>query len=180
MKQARWILLAVVIGAAAWACFPHRARAVGGWYWSRWAAKRIVQDSGGAKVATHGRALSLVEKFSSLVDADDDGDAGTGDMILASGEMIDRDSRRVGTWDATFAYTGGTSTMVHLTLRFPRRGSITISGEPVTDGAPFHEHQDLPDASAPIVGVVGRPPYKKEAAGFTVDPSGNLAVLLAP
>lgn len=177
---ARWVIGAVVLGAAAWACFPKRATAVGGWYWSRWAAKRIVQDSGGAKLATHGRAISLVEKFSSLIDSDNDGDAGPGDLVLASGQMIDRDSTRVGTWDATFAYTGQTSTIVHLTLRFPRRGSITISGEPVTDGAPFHDHQDLPYASAPIVGVIGRPPFKREAAAFTMDPSGNLAVMLAP
>lgn len=180
MKGARWVVVAIVLVASVWACLPKRARALGGWYWSRWAAKRIVQESGGAKLATHGRALSLVEKFSSLIDSDSDGDAGPGDMVLASGQMVDANSNRIGFWDATFAYTGDTSTMVHLTLRFPRRGSITISGEPVTDGSPFHDHQDLPYAAAPIVGVIGRTPYKKEAAAFTMDPSGNLAVLLAP
>src|SRR5687768_13445966 len=103
---ARWVVFGLLIAAAAWVCFPKRAGAVGGWYWSRWAAKRIVQDSGGARLATHGRALSLVEKFSSLIDADNDGDAGPGDLVLASGTMTDPHSNRAGTWDATFAYTG--------------------------------------------------------------------------
>jgi hypothetical protein len=179
-RGAQWVVLAFVVVAAVCVSLPRRARAVGGWYWSRWAAKRIVQDSGGARLATHGRALSLVERFSSLIDSDNDGDAGPGDLVLASGQIVDATSARVGAWDATFAYTGQTSTMVQLTLRFPRRGSITIAGEPVTDGSPFHDHQDLPYASAPIVGVIGRPPYKKEAAAFTMDPSGNLAVMLAP
>ena len=125
---------------------------------------------------------------SARVDARDWNGDGRADLLVAytRGGLLKAQTRmtlhvnRAGTWDATFAYTGQTSTMVHLTLRFARRGSITISGEPVTDGAPFHDHQDLPYASAPIVGVIGRPPYKKEAAGFTMDPSGNLAVLLAP
>lgn len=179
-RSARWVVLTLMLVAAVCISIPRRAKAVGGWYWSRWTAKRIVQDSNGARLATHGRALSLVEKFSSLIDADNDGDAGPGDMVLASGQMADANSARVGTWDATFAYTGQTTMMVHLTLRFPRKGSITIAGEPVTDGSPFHDHQDLPYASAPVVGVIGRPPYKKEAAAFTMDPSGNLAVMLAP
>src|SRR5688500_16260423 len=101
---ARWVVLAVVIGAAAWACFPKRATAVGGWHWSRWVAKRIVQGSGGARLATHGRALSLVEKFSSLIDSNNDGDASPGDLVLASGTLVDRESSRAGAWDATFAY----------------------------------------------------------------------------
>ncbi len=126
-----------------------------------------------------GRLTTVVlpTDVASLVDADGDGDVSTGDMVVASGPMLDTRGRQVGDWDGTFAHTSEASSMLNLTLRFPGVGTVTIAGAPYADGSPFLDADRNRFPAAPIVGTTGTVRYRG-TAGFGVDAEDNLAVIL--
>jgi hypothetical protein len=132
-----------------------------------------------AAVSSRGRTsvvVLLVDK-SSLVDTDNNGEVSTGDMAIASGRLVNTSGSQVGTWEGTFAHTSEDSSLLNLTLRFPRQGTLSINGAPFTDGSPFRDSTGSRFPAAPIVGSTGSVRYRG-SAGFGLDQDDNLAVVL--
>ena len=151
---------------------------------ARWAPRlntQTMRTAGVSSQAISSRArlavFILPTSTSSLIDNDGDGQPGTGDMVIASGVTEDLSGQNVGVWEGTFSHTSDDTSMVHLTLRFPGRGCVTISGAPYADGSPIFDSQRKRFPAAPIVGYTGSARYRG-SAGFGADQDNNLTVLL--